>query len=997
MTTGGEIPDRITCATNGSLKVDNEQYTDDVLVRKELEYLVNARDDADYLTTILNKLRSDDPNVKSSSVGRNYTIGLALSGGGIRSAIVSLGVMQRLAKTGLLRQVDYLSTVSGGGFIGSALSWWMHNSALNVPGTANFDLGDNFPFGTEPPESAAGIEPPALKFMRENGRYLVPGNGHGVAAGIAVVLRAAFLNLLVLIPIVALTLMIVDWIGTWSFVADLPSAMASFAEHPMLVLNSSLGSDVTTGFPPIYLLLLLVTAAVAVLFAIVSVNLSIQSWLERGESSDDAFFSSLIYSWCKSSGLLRPTPVRWLLALIICAVIAVILVLIVGWVVPLAGPVLKTGVLEPEISGNLWLPNLFFGVSVLAFGIVYFAGGSETQLRYRKKFIQMAAVFFAVGILDLGISNFPKLVDQSRLWAVAIAWVWATSAVVVATGYFAVWSFLLGHLVRNVLQTRDTSVRYGARRQFEKVFGAALVLAAACIAIGVLPIIVGRINESVAGGGPTAAISLVLGITSAIWGHYRTYLRGLGGKGTGITLMIGSLLLLYGILILGYMIATAYNEADTAMTRVVILVLITVAAITGWFTNLNYLSLHRFYRDRLAEAFMPDFQTTKLGVNAPADGADKLPIAAPTQPEAISEAFNNSCRKGLYHIVNANVILDRARQIKYRSRGGDNFILSPLYCGSNATGWQKSADFVGGEMTLASAMAISGAAANPRSGFAGTGITRNNLVSLAMSALSLRLGYWVAKPLAKDGSVSSGTKIVRRANHFFPSAWYAISKRGYSENSNFLELSDGGHFENLGVYELVRRRCGLIIICDGGQDPDSSYQSLTYAALRVKEDFGAVIKFNVELNEGTEKDPNYKLTSPAELVARPTNNEFPKGAEFATRGFFLASVDYGERGGGAWPKQGLIIYLKSAMIKDLGLVARGYKGAHPEFPYQSTSDQFFEPEQFEAYREVGHKICEQMLTQTRLLDLFDASNSTVVRPPIGRLQDGLPDPIVIGD
>ena len=49
-------------------------------------------------------------------------VGLSLSGGGIRSATFSLGVIQALAKHGLLKTVDYLSTVSGGGFIGSCLS-----------------------------------------------------------------------------------------------------------------------------------------------------------------------------------------------------------------------------------------------------------------------------------------------------------------------------------------------------------------------------------------------------------------------------------------------------------------------------------------------------------------------------------------------------------------------------------------------------------------------------------------------------------------------------------------------------------------------------------------------------------------------------------------------------------------------------------------------------------------------------------------------------------
>ena len=998
MTITNDIPSLIYGAIDGSLKIPSGDFADDDLVRAELEFMVNAKPNSGHLRAILEKLQSGGSVANMGSIDKDYTIGLALSGGGIRSAIVSLGVMQRLAKTGLLAQVDYLSTVSGGGFIGSAVSWWLHNSVSNpkdAPVTTTtpfFDLGDNFPFGTESPESVDPHKSLPLKYLRENGRYLVPGNGHGVAAGIAVVLRAVFLNLLVWIPLVALVFLILNWIGTWSFVAGLPTAVATVAEQPMRALNGSLGSvGVVAVFPPTYLLLLLATVGVLAFFVIISINLSVQSWLERGENGKDVFESRFVTQWFTGAS----SPLRWLAALLICLPIAGIFLWVVRWVAPLAGPVLAKGSLPEGFAGKLFVHNLIFGVVVLLFGLWYFRGGNDAQARLRRKFVWVAITFFAVAALDLGLSVSPLLTDSSHWWAGAVAWVWAALAIVMATGFVTLWSFLLGHLIRNVLHSNDSSARYSARRRFEKGFGTALVVVVACLAVGVLPIIVGRINESVVAG-PTASMSLVLGIASAIWGHYRTYLRGLGGKATGLTLMIGSLLLLYGIMIFGYMIAAEYQDAEAAMPRVIILALITVSVITAWFTNLNYLSLHRFYRDRLAEAFMPDFKTTEPGVNAAADGADSLPIAAQTEGEIdkdkdldkTGKTYNCSGTKGLFHIINSNVILERSPQRKYRSRGGDNFMLSPLYCGSNATGWQRSAEFAGGELTLASAMAISGAAANPRSGMVGTGATRNTLVSLAMSVLSLRLGYWVTRPPARVDEPDQRKTFVRRANHLFPSAWYAITKRGYSETSNFLELTDGGHFENLGIYELVRRRCGLIVVCDGGQDPDSSYQSLTYAALRVKEDFGAMVKFNVELKDATKADAGFLPTSPGELVARKVDNEFPKDAEFAKRGFFLASVDYGERGGGTWPKQGLIIYMKSAMIADLGLVARGYKGAFPEFPYQSTSDQFFEPDQFEAYREVGHKICAQMLEQTGLLDLFIQKNSPVSRPPNGWLQDG---------
>jgi hypothetical protein len=94
---------------------------------------------------------------------RSYRIGLALSGGGIRSATFSLGVMQRLARAGILDQIDYLSTVSGGGYIGSGLSWWLSGkSGSRHP----YGLGKNdFPYGTDDPGSHTG-DPEILRAPR---------------------------------------------------------------------------------------------------------------------------------------------------------------------------------------------------------------------------------------------------------------------------------------------------------------------------------------------------------------------------------------------------------------------------------------------------------------------------------------------------------------------------------------------------------------------------------------------------------------------------------------------------------------------------------------------------------------------------------------------------------------------------------------------------------------------------------------------------------------
>ncbi|MFK7867753.1 MAG: hypothetical protein AB8B58_00785, partial [Roseobacter sp.] len=179
------------------------------------------------------------------------------------------------------------------------------------------------------------------------------------------------------------------------------------------------------------------------------------------------------------------------------------------------------------------------------------------------------------------------------------------------------------------------------------------------------------------------------------------------------------------------------------------------------------------------------------------------------------------------------------------------------------------------------------------------------------------------------------------------------------------------------------RRCRIIIICDAGEDPQTSYSGFTSAIRRVREDFGAEIHFDVE-RDLAPKDSNktkMRSTGPSDLVARPVADQYPSGAEYAQKGYFLASVTYHNNPGtpgrdgyracadplpDQTTEQGLIVYLKSAMIPSLEVTTKGYKGANPRFPYDPTSNQFFSPEQFEAYFDMGEKIAEQMLNDTLL-------------------------------
>ena len=802
---------------------------------------------------------------------RPYRIGLALSGGGIRSAIFSLGVIQALARHGILRDVDYVSTVSGGGYIGAALQWWWGGAHGRQPGAGRTPFGvadGDFPYATTDPrqvEPRDGTAPgngsdqlAVLQHLRHNGNYLIPGAGITVVSGIAIVLRAILLNLLVWIPLAALVFLAMFWVA--ALACGLGVECTVFEPYAVEVVTRAIEARSFAG-------------AATVMARIGDIASMLNAWTHL-------FFVALVLG-----------------TLILAAFLLASVCFALHTGTSHASPYLNV---TPTTRGRGWWPP--FAVGVAAVGL--------------------AAAFF--------YDNY----SNGTGWLATVLWF----AALVLAVFVSSWMLMMATRVPGV------GLRYGGRRLFEKLFGFALVLAFALIVVGTLPVVHDAIRGYVAGTG----VAAIAGSTAvALWGHWKSLKGDGGGPGMAVLLPVGSALFVYGIALLGYdiafLIATTSIVGQVVGPEVVrgshLLPLfgaaVLVAIATGYRSNLNYISPHRFYRDRLMEAFMPDWETVDsrlarqnlVGAVGAAKGADGL---------FLQDVWAADRSPGPYPIINANVILVNSAKRKWRVWGGDSFALTPLYCGSNATGWRKTDAFMNGELTLPSAMAISGAAANPNSGVGGKGPTRNRLVSILMTLLNFRLGYWVPNPgLDKPW--------FGRPNHFIPGFVYAMSPMGFAEDSDYVELSDGGHFENLGIYELVRRKARVIFLCDGEADKEISYFSFVTVLRRMKETFGATIDFEPELG-------------PERLVpAKPASPAYPSGAQFAKYGHFVARVTYADG------TCGVIIYMKTALVRGLSMEALGYAGAHPDFPDETTADQFFDEEQFEAYRELGYRIATDMI------------------------------------
>ncbi len=482
--------------------------------------------------------------------------------------------------------------------------------------------------------------------------------------------------------------------------------------------------------------------------------------------------------------------------------------------------------------------------------------------------------------------------------------------------------------VRSLLARGRKGQRYAWAVLGQRVMGWLLALFIAAVAIGSLKY-VGHAARQLA----VAGVSTLVGLAAGLFQFVRSQVPRSPGAGStplrrlvaAATPVVGALALIYGILLAAYLLAARFTDPLWFGG------LFAVALFFGACVNLNYVGFHRMYRDRLMETFLPDIATVEGEEWSPAKKADW----------ALLEDMCEKDRPRPYHLINANAVLGGSSNPKLSGRGGDAFLLSPLFCGSDATGWCPTASYMKGVrsrgLTLATAMAISGAAVSPDAGVAGGGATRNRLVSALMSLLNLRLGYWAPNPNPRR----------RRfwplpPTFLVPGVTGGIFGRGLDEDAVMITLTDGGHFENLGLYELIRRKVRVIVVCDAAADPRFRFGDLANAVERVRVDFGTTIRF--------QKDLDLQGLTPGSAAGGLADK-----LEFAERGFAVATIYYSDC------TTGQLIYLKSTLTAELPADIYGYKSAHPSFPDQSTADQFFDEAQFEAYRELGYQLAMKMM------------------------------------
>lgn len=343
-----------------------------------------------------------------------------------------------------------------------------------------------------------------------------------------------------------------------------------------------------------------------------------------------------------------------------------------------------------------------------------------------------------------------------------------------------------------------------------------------------------------------------------------------------------------------------------AIPYFVIPVCLGTISVISYITDINRISMFYFYRDRLSEAFIMMRRTEDGSI----ESNDSMPMSAVLKKS----------KKALYPLVNTTVNLPGSPNLDLRGRKSDFFLLSPFYCGSDSTSYVPTEKFESNRLGLASAMAISGAATNPQYG---TGTTP--AMTFLMALLNVRLGVWVRSPFRGDWNPLGWNRFQR----FWPGLLIKELLSWSKESDRFVSLSDGGHIENLGVYELLRRKCTFILASDAGADPKRSFEDLGNLIRKARIDFGVQILYGNVAPLRPQKETGY---SKRHVAVFQINYPNPPGES----------------------KKGTLIYVKTALTDNDTEDLHQYQRDNPQFPHESTLDQFFDEAQFESYRQLGY-------------------------------------------
>ncbi len=919
---------------------------------------------------------------RAAQSAEKSVVGLALSGGGIRSATFCFGILQVFERKRLMKHVDFLSTVSGGGYTGSAYSAWRLRQTLAQAAAQTPDY-DPISVKKNPPGSWEELLPHLRKFSN----YLSPNLGIGSPGTwriVATMVRNLTIHWLALI--FAIVLVFATLLLSLRF---LWSVSVVFALLGLVLIISGLAQE-SAGKE--YVRDCQNGGAKARL------GERLWQWATQGFRNADA--SAAVEAARKRCAALA-SQVQNLLQSPRPAIFSGLVLYALGTAI---GFVFSTYPQFPEISlplpewlridtlysvfpdyfapdfrlgSRFWAAVTLFVVSVLLVSIVGFA--SEWRWRPRRDFYPkpawigfiLVALMLLVtwvslahynGGLTSTISTEPvqliEIFPRSVTWSLALAWSYSWQIGLV----LLVFALLASVTVAVFNDQMDREEREWSTR----IVSVCLVAAVAWTGLTALTLGSTKLAQVVFDGGLSGhyewggagltGIWLLLstwiarlGKTEAVQAVARTYWKQLAIT-FGPWFFLAGLIVLtcFSAVLLLLMLSSKVSPIDTLSEEFIanavlwsdgyVFAMFIVAAViflvAGFILDPNEYSLHGFYRDRLVRSYLG-----ASNADTPAPDSiwnirtDDLPLAD-TLIAVKAEGGGAP-----FHIVNTAVNLFGSKDLRVQQRHCDSFVFTPLSCGSWATNYTSTPP----RLYLGTALSISGAAISSNAGLA----THGAAIAALMTFFNMRLGYWFGNPRFACAQSS-------KRPPFAPKYLFAEGFSMTNEDQSFVNLSDGGHFDNLGLYELIRRRCRYIIVIDAECDPTYSFSALAQAIRMARIDFDVSIKIDVEA----------LAPPPGERCARghwTMGNIIYKDPDKDANAPF---PDRGLRQSGE--TEGRILYIKSSYLADdknghISADVIEYARRHTSFPHDDTADQFFSEQQFESYRKLAECIATKLL------------------------------------
>jgi hypothetical protein len=828
-------------------------------------------------------------------------IGLCFSGGGIRSATFNLGILQGLAQFRMLHCIDYLSTVSGGGYIGTWLAAWIKRR--NVQEVEIF-----LSPGDSPDPNADDTAP--IQFLRRYSNYLTPEIGLFSADTwtlVAIWLRNTILNQLILIAFLSSLLLIPRW---------LDGATNAVRGYPLSIMIAVLA---------------LIPAAIVIGKNMLSLDPNQpreRKWIyEQGGIQTLVVVPVFVSAWISSACLWRFAEPHKDGLLLVCSGAAVGTFVFLS-AVALVGKYFRCFEKYKEGGSNgIAVAEIlaFALVSALVGGALLWVIASEVQ-NYWPIYSWhvtswgvpvMVAVFSLVIILNLGLLG-GDLPDERREWWGRLgAWLFIYS--IVWSGLFAL--ALYGPLLV-VWMIHKYAVGAGASLAW---FGSTIA-------------------------GVVTGKSASTGKSATTGAKDTSPTAGLIAKVAPVIFIIGLLLALSFAIHLIALQALGAFPPHWALLGSIGCFAIGFALSAR--IDINEFSLHDFYKNRLVRCYMGASRGTK-GMGNRHDGGQREPNPFtgidPKDDLHLAKFSAKAGYTGPYPILNTALNLVHGEELAWQERKAESFVFTPRYCGysvhSSGRATHKNTDDPDSEkhayrptldyaypapdcrdatesgIHIGTAMAISGAAASPNMGAASSPTS-----AFLLTVFDVRLGWWLGNTRSKSKWQKSDPNI---------GLFYLLAELTAQTNdkSGYVYLSDGGHFENLGLYELVRRRCRYIVVCDSEEDHAFNFGGLGNAIRKCRADFGVEIRVDVDRIRRDSK------TRKSQVHCVVGSIEYPQ------------TDDHSDT-------EGVLVYIKSSLTGDEPSDVLEYATREVEFPHQTTGDQWFDESQFESYRRLGLHVAD---------------------------------------